>query len=507
MKYASSSVLCLVFLGKSGLSWAGISAKSGEDGRDDNLHISVEEDKYAHSKKAILPSSDVTTYDLPSQNSHLAKTLASTGLRGPQVGFFPEGGVLTEDVEGVMRKGHGFKDNVEEGQAASWQRFNRLGKTITRTSTFSEENGGYSGRQTAPIAGISCSGKYCDNKRLVVVRDGTSAPLQNSGHWTSWFSEEGTNYRNCPSNMIVNELQCSGKYCDNIRLQCGTLKSDYRVDTSDRSYVGPFSEEQGERLCSDGYYLWGMQCSGRYCDNIKLTCVRVDYLTGPAEKRDHVVEAEKYKPIYYFDGSGPSHCLPDWPSSGNDNTCRTSFLANTPSFVQYNICGSDEVYTYWLWYGDQKGCIVVFDQGHGNDWEHVSVFVRDGEVKKVIYFQHKGRYTRRRGTFSMSGERPHVYVGKIGHGSYHAGCDGVCSATEFFTQGCLGSVNYCQGGCGYWDDFRNPGPSLSAYKLYDLQKGVTVDGIERPDRDICVSSCEGSGDRVLGTSGCWQNKP
>ena len=25
-----------------------------------------------------------------------------------------------------------------------------------------------------------------------------------------------------------------------------------------------------------------------------------------------------------------------------------------------------------------------------------------------------------------------------------------CSFVEFFRSGCLGSVNYCQGGCGYW---------------------------------------------------------
>jgi hypothetical protein len=49
---------------------------------------------------------------------------------------------------------------------------------------------------------------------------------------------------------------------------------------------------------------------------------------------------------------------------------------------------------------------------------------------------------------------------EIAHGSYHAYCNGRCSFMEFFTQGCLGSVNYCQGGCGYWDDFRNLGPEL-----------------------------------------------
>jgi hypothetical protein len=78
-----------------------------------------------------------------------------------------------------------------------------------------------------------------------------------------------------------------------------------------------------------------------------------------------------------------------------------------------------------------------------------------------------------------------VYVVKITHGSYHAYCNGCCSFTEFFTQGCLGLVNYCQGGCGYWDDFRNPGPELRNARIYPLRKGQSVDGLVRPNRAVC----------------------
>ena len=87
----------------------------------------------------------------------------------------------------------------------------------------------------------------------------------------------------------------------------------------------------------------------------------------------------------------------------------------------------------------------------------------NGQVAKVVFHQHDGHYTRRHavlGTYDTEGDRPIVYIRKIAHGSYHAHCDGRCTFTEFFTQGCLGSVNYCQGGCAYWDDFRNPGPEL-----------------------------------------------
>lgn len=394
---------------------------------------------------------------------------------------------------------------ISSAQSLQWMTFTRRSKTLTVTREFSEEGSGFSGRQTAPIAGIVCSGRFCDNKRLIVVRNGNSAPVQNSAHWTRWISDEEPSWADCPANMIANELQCDGRYCDNLRLQCGTLSSDYRVVTSDIKTVNWFSEEEGERLCPDGYYLWGIACRGDYCDDLKLNCARVDYKAGRPAPKNVVQDSLRFAPVYFFDGNGPEYCLPDWPSSTNNNNCRTSFLENTPSFVQYNICGMDEVYTFWLWYGDQKRCIIIFDKGHDDDWEHVSVFVRDGKVQKVTYFQHTGQYTRRRGTFEMSGERPHVYVGKVGHGSYHARCDGKCSFVDLITKGCLGSVNYCQGGCGYWDDFRNPGPKLARYNMHELKPGDKIDGISRPNRDICVKSCDGSGARLLTISGCWQN--
>ena len=80
--------------------------------------------------------------------------------------------------------------------------------------------------------------------------------------------------------------------------------------------------------------------------------------------------------------------------------------------------------------------------------------------------------------------------------------------TEFFTQGCLGSVNYCQGGCTYWDDFRNPGLELRNARIYPLRKGQTVNGIEHPNRAACgIGTCEGVGYCAPASAGCWKNEP
>ena len=218
----------------------------------------------------------------------------------------------------------------------------------------------------------------------------------------------------------------------------------------------------------------------------------------------------RYLPIFKFDGSQSEYCYPDWPSSQNDNRCLTYLNRNAPVFCQVDTCEGYTVYTFWLWYGQQKEYIIFFDDGHGNDWEHVSVYVNknNGQVAKVVFHQHDGHYTRCRGTYDTEVERPIVYVGKIAHGSYHAYCNSCCSFTEFFTQGCLGSVNYCQGGCAYWDDFRNPGAELRDARIYPLKRGQIVEGSKRPDRQVCgIGTCKGVSHRAPAHAGCWKDKP
>ena len=232
--------------------------------------------------------------------------------------------------------------------------------------------------------------------------------------------------------------------------------------------------------------------------------------TSGDEHQTHIMaDQSNYIPIYKFDGAASKYCYPDWPSSQNDNKCVTTLNKNAPVFYEVDTCDGQTVYTYWLWYGLQKPCIL--NQGtHGDDWEHVSVYVNpsDEKVSKVVFHQHGGHYTRRRGEYQTEGERPIVYVGKIAHGSYHVDCNGHCSFWELINYGCYGSVRFCIGGCGYWDDFRNPGPELRNPQLHPLNKGKTIDGIERPKREICsLATCEGSDYRTLTESGCWQDKP
>ena len=114
---------------------------------------------------------------------------------------------------------------------------------------------------TSLVSQARCSGKYCDNIGLYCTPTGGTA---GGATWTSYFSEEGTNYRYCGAGSWVTGVACTGKYCDNISLQCrsvtGTPVNCY--------WTGWMSEENGGTLSfGAGYYARGVQCSGSYCDN------------------------------------------------------------------------------------------------------------------------------------------------------------------------------------------------------------------------------------------------
>ena len=123
------------------------------------------------------------------------------------------------------------------------------------------------------VRSIQCTGKYCDNIKISCA----SFPDANLGRteWTPWISEEkGT--RNCSGNRYIAGLACRGKYCDNISLYCVELKN-YRTGScsSTRSISeekrGSLSFLEGIDKAGQRMLAKGIRCSGKYCDNKKFT--------------------------------------------------------------------------------------------------------------------------------------------------------------------------------------------------------------------------------------------
>ncbi len=116
---------------------------------------------------------------------------------------------------------------------------------------------------------------------LVTLAAGSTAVSQNT--WTGWFSEE-QGWKQCPAGTAMKGLKCKGKYCDNKSLLCHRLPKVAAI-TASKSRSNPFSEEQYSYSVShhshnyhyNGNPVTGMHCSGRYCDNIRL-----EYTVGAA---------------------------------------------------------------------------------------------------------------------------------------------------------------------------------------------------------------------------------
>jgi hypothetical protein len=112
------------------------------------------------------------------------------------------------------------------------------------------------------VSGVQCTGSNCDNIRFLCT---PTAGVRGTSYWTSYFSEEGTNWRYCNAGSWVTGIACNGDDCDNISLQCS-----YMSNISQRNcyWTGWMSEENGGYLYfGTNYFINGVQCDGDDCDN------------------------------------------------------------------------------------------------------------------------------------------------------------------------------------------------------------------------------------------------
>lgn len=153
------------------------------------------------------------------------------------------------------------------------------------TAWISDEDGdGQNCMVNQTVAAARCSGRYCDNMQLgclplpantwLVYISGLNPP-----YWTRYISEESKppsvecdwNTNGLINGMVIG-LKATGDYSDNISIHCVRLGAGKLTDCKWTAY---FSEEAGELDFPNGYYATGVQCSGRYCDNISFRICKV----------------------------------------------------------------------------------------------------------------------------------------------------------------------------------------------------------------------------------------
>lgn len=148
---------------------------------------------------------------------------------------------------------------------------------FTKTFYPDDATDGYSSDIQGPVLGLHCFQHYCAEKQLVYLKtSGGSIVDTNQEVWTQWFSEEGpTNFGLCPENYVVTQMQIAGKLSDYQRLKCAKLANGVQTNNETSKFMNYFFSNEGdaEQLCPEGSYMNGLQCSGAYCDNLRLSCI------------------------------------------------------------------------------------------------------------------------------------------------------------------------------------------------------------------------------------------
>ena len=93
---------------------------------------------------------------------------------------------------------------------------------------------------------------------LLVMASASAASTADAYYWTPWISEENGVATCDDYDEAARGFGCSGKYCDNARLLCDTLPFGAWPDTENRYWTGYFSEEhdQYSEWYSAGWYPW-----------------------------------------------------------------------------------------------------------------------------------------------------------------------------------------------------------------------------------------------------------
>ncbi|CAK0845675.1 unnamed protein product [Prorocentrum cordatum] len=141
--------------------------------------------------------------------------------------------------------------------------------------------------------GLSCKGDYCTSVKLTLLGIVTDATTVEYSAWLSdnlgakyvWNEgeEAGGHVADCPEDKVVSNIECQGKYCDNIRMHCAT-PLQYVVDVAAVPWHSDwFSEEEGRMDCPEDYAITGIECRqhegffcltncGDYCDDKRIRC-------------------------------------------------------------------------------------------------------------------------------------------------------------------------------------------------------------------------------------------
>jgi len=171
----------------------------------------------------------------------------------------------------------GEQDFYGSDAGPNWKKINTFPKppdngplsNFMWSSSVSEEtNPAYCGKQYM-MGGVYFSGSYSDNTQLYCVNRSAqnTATGSRTSSWTTWFSDESPNSRQCPSDTWLSGMRCRGSYCDDVQLLCTQFVGK---TGSNCSWTSAYSDESGVKQFPSGYFAKGARCTGSYCDNMSF---------------------------------------------------------------------------------------------------------------------------------------------------------------------------------------------------------------------------------------------
>jgi hypothetical protein len=136
----------------------------------------------------------------------------------------------------------------------------------------SEEDGPAACPLGFAMRGAACEGRYCDGVLIRCCRYAFLPREKGAANWGAYRSEEGSGgtFDSTFGSGFVRGLQCSGDFCDSIRVDRNTpFLTRSNACTSTRW----FSEEgTSNASCEPGQFVASIACKDDYCDDLQLEC-------------------------------------------------------------------------------------------------------------------------------------------------------------------------------------------------------------------------------------------
>ncbi|WP_148273497.1 hypothetical protein [Stigmatella aurantiaca] len=109
------------------------------------------------------------------------------------------------------------------------------------------------------VSAAQCSGDYCDNMRLYCQ---PTTGVRGDSYWTTSYV-----YAGCRAGYWITGLSCNDSYCTTLAVQCTAM---INISPKNCYSSGVFSDEDGPLYFPAGYYPTYVNCAGSYCDRVSF---------------------------------------------------------------------------------------------------------------------------------------------------------------------------------------------------------------------------------------------